>query len=80
MTDGPVVCCPLRYDTDVKEGDTLYFHHLVVLNEGQVLTGVDKHFLVRYDPEHTVNNQAIAYKCKDTEEIRPLGGCLFLST
>lgn len=78
VTDGPVVCSPLRYNTGVKEGDTLYFHHLVVLNEGQALTGVDKHFLVRYDPEHTVNNQAIAYKCKDTGEVRPLGGWALL--
>ena len=78
VTDGPVVCSPLRYNTGVKEGDTLYFHHLVVLNEGQVLTGVDKHFLVRYDPDHTVNNQAIAYKCKDTGEIIPLGGWALL--
>ena len=74
VTDGPVVCSPLRHDTGVKEGDTLYFHHLVVLNEGQVLTGHDDHFLVRYDPEHTVNNQAIAYKCKDTNVIQPLAG------
>jgi co-chaperonin GroES (HSP10) len=74
VTDGPVVCSPLRHDTGVKEGDTLYFHHLVVLNEGQVLTGEDKHFLVRYDPEYTVNNQAIAYKCQETGDIQPLAG------
>ena len=74
VTDGPVVCSPLRHKTGVKEGDTLYFHHLVVLNEGQVLTGHDNHFLVRYDPVHTVNNQAIAYKCKDTNVIQPLAG------
>ena len=74
VTDGPVVCSPLRFNTGVKEGDTLYFHHLVVLNEGQVLTGDDKHFVVRYDPVHTVNNQAIAYKCQETGEIQPLAG------
>ena len=78
VTDGPVVCSPLRHNTGVKEGDTLYFHHLVVLNEGQALTGVDKHFLVRYDPDYTVNNQAIAHKCKDTGEIKPLGGWALL--
>ncbi len=57
VTEGPVVCAPLRYDTGVEEGDTLYFHHLVVMNEGQVLTGHDNHYLVRFDPEHTINNQ-----------------------
>jgi len=51
----------------------LYFHHLVVINEGQVLTGEDNHYLVRYDPDHTINNQAIAHKSKDGE-IRPLCG------
>ena len=64
VTEGPVVCAPLRHETGVEEGDTLYFHHLVVVNEGQVLTGHDNHYLVRYDPSHTVNNQAIAYKNK----------------
>lgn len=43
VNEGPVVCSPIRYDTGVKEGDTLYFHHLVVMNEGQALTDHDKH-------------------------------------
>lgn len=64
VTEGPVVCAPLKHDTGVEEGDTLYFHHLVVVNEGQVLTGHDNHYLVRYDPAQTTNNQAIAYKNK----------------
>jgi len=74
ITEGPVVSAPAKYDTGVKKGDTLYFHHLVVLNEGQTLTGVDKHYLVYYDPDVAINNQAIAYKCQDTGEIRPLAG------
>ncbi len=78
VTEGPVVCSPLRHKTGVKEGDTLYFHHLVVLNDGQVLTGLDNNYLVRYDPTHTVNNQAIAYKCKDTGVIQPLAGWTLL--
>ena len=43
------------------------------MNEGQVLTGHDNHYLVRYDPEHTINNQAIAYKNKDGD-VKPLAG------
>ena len=74
ITEGPVVCSPLKYDTGVKKGDTLYFHHLVVVNEGQALTGEDNHYLVRYDDKHTINNQAIAYKCQETGEIKPLAG------
>ena len=74
VTEGPVVCTPEKFDTGVKVGDTLYFHHLVVLNEGQGLTGDDDNYVVRYDDVHTINNQAIAYKCKDTGEVRPLAG------
>jgi co-chaperonin GroES (HSP10) len=74
VTEGPVVCAPLKYDTGVKKGDTIYFHHLVVVNEGQALTGVDDHYLIYYDDKNTINNQAIAYKCKDTGEVKPLAG------
>lgn len=73
-TDAPVVAVPFKYETGVEPGDTLYFHHLVVMNEGQVLTGEDNNYLVRYDPDHAVNNQAIAYKKKGTNEIIPLKG------
>ena len=79
VTEGPVVCSPLKYDTGVEPGDTLYFHHLVVLNEGQVLTGHDKHFLVRYDDKHTINNQAIAYKSEKSGHIYTLGGWALLT-
>ena len=79
VTEGPVVCAPLKHDTGVEPGDTLYFHHLVVLNEGQVLTGHDKHFLVRYDSEHTINNQAIAYKSAKSGHIYTLGGWALLT-
>lgn len=78
VTEGPVVAVPFKYDTGVSVGDTLYFHHLVVMNNGQPLTGEDNHYLVRYNPEHTVNNQAIAYKNKKGE-ITPLGGWVLLT-
>ena len=69
-----VVSAPLKYDTGVKAGDTLYFHHLVVVNDGQPLTGEDNHYLVRFDPTATINNQAIAYKCQETGRVHPLAG------
>lgn len=78
VTEGPVVAAPFKYNTGVEEGDTLYFHHLVVMNDGQPLTGDDNHYLVRYNPDHTVNNQAIAYKNKKGE-ITPLGGWVLLT-
>jgi co-chaperonin GroES (HSP10) len=74
-----VVATPFKYDTGVEVGDTLYFHHLVVLNEGQPLTGIENNFLVRYNEEHAISNQAIAYKSKKDGEVRPLGGWAILS-
>jgi len=74
VTEGPVVASPIKHDTGVEVGDTLYFHHLVVMNEGQVLTGHEKHYLVRYDPNHTINNQAIAYKSAKSGHIYNLAG------
>lgn len=77
-TEAPVVAVPFKYDTGVEVGDTLYFHHLVVVNDGQPLTGEDDHYLVRYDPRATVNNQAIAYKSAKTGKVHPLGGWALL--
>ena len=79
-TEGPVVCVPFKYDTGVEEGDTLYFHHLVVLggdNNGQIFTEEDNTYIVNYDPKHAISNQAIAYKSKKDNKIRCLTGwCL----
>ena len=73
VTEGPVVASPFRFQTGVRPGDTLYFHHLVVMQGGQVLTGDDSHYIVKY-AEEAISNQAIAYKCQDTGEIKPLYG------
>ena len=79
-TEGPVVCVPFKYDTGVEEGDTLYFHHLVVMggdNNGQIFTDEDNTYIVRYHPKFAVNNQAIAYKSQKDGKIRCLTGwCL----
>ena len=73
-TEGEVVAVPHKYETGVEPGDTLYFHHLVVINEGQPLTGEDKNYTVKYSPDITINNQAIAYKSKRTSEVKTLAG------
>lgn len=77
-TEGEVKAVPHKYETGVKPGDTLYFHHLVVINEGQPLTGEDKSYLVKYSPDVTINNQAIAFKSKETGEIKTLAGWVLL--
>lgn len=73
VTEGPVIATPAKYKTPVKKGDTLYFHHLVVMQGGQKLTDIENSYFVKFDPEHAVNNQAIAYKNKKGK-ITPLDG------
>ena len=79
-TEGPVVCVPFKYDTGVEVGDTLYFHHLVVMggnNDGQIFTEEDNTYIVKYDPKFAIANQAIAYKSQKDGKIRCLTGwCL----
>lgn len=70
---------PAKYDTGVKPGDTLYFHHHVVIKGnglGQVIDG--DIYYVNYDPENSRNTQAYAYKCQDTGEIKLLSEWIFL--
>ena len=76
--EGPVISTPFKYDTGVEEGDTLYFHHHVVINGGQPLTGHENHYLIRWNEENTIANQAIACKKKGTDEVVPLGGWAIL--
>ena len=59
-TEAEVVSSPIKYKTGVKKGDTLYFHHLVVVNDGQPLTGIDDNYIVKCDPDYTIGNQAFA--------------------
>ena len=73
VTEGPVVCAPLKHDTGVEEGDTLYFHHLVVMNEGQVLTGHDNHYLVRYNPDQTSKQSGHSLQESKSGHIYSLG-------
>lgn len=73
VTEGPIISVPAKYDIGAQPGDTLYFHHLVVVNGGQGLMGEDDHYLVHYHPETATESQAIAYKNADGD-IVPLGG------
>ena len=73
VTEGPIISVPAKYDIGAQPGDTLYFHHLVVVNGGQGLLGEDDHYLVHYHPETATESQAIAYKNSEGD-IVPLGG------
>lgn len=73
VVEGPVVSVPQKYDTPVKVGDTLYFHHHVVINGGNAISDDPNHYWVRFDPDYCINNHAIAYKDSETGEIHCLG-------
>lgn len=65
ITKGEVVAIPKKYDTGVSIGDTLYFHHHVVVDKGQKFQYDDDAkdvYIVYYNPEDIRNSQAIAYK------------------
>lgn len=78
VNEGEVIATPYKYDTGVSVGDTLYFHHHVVINDGQPLTGHDDTYVVRYDHKHTVNSQAIAFK-DEYDQVFSLSGWVVLS-
>lgn len=77
-TEGEIVSTPIKHTTGASKGDTLYFHHLVVVNGGQVVSGSDTHYLVKCDPKYTINNQAIAFKDKKSGDINPIFGWVLL--
>lgn len=77
-TEGKVLATPIKFDTGVKSGDTLYFHHHVVINGGSPLNKEDKQYVVNYDEEHAAQNQAIAYKKGEEGKVYPLYGWALL--
>tara|TARA_R110002012_G_scaffold262581_1_gene444893 strand:- start:44 stop:619 length:576 start_codon:yes stop_codon:yes gene_type:complete len=79
VTQGEVVSTPHKFPTDVKPGDTLFFHHLVVINGGMPLEGYEGKYLVSYDPELALNSHAFAYQPQGTEEVYPLSTWSILS-
>ncbi len=75
-----VYTVPEKYDTAVKPGDTIYFHHHVVIsNNGKGQLVEDDIYFVRYDPYNSRSTQAYAYKSQDTGEIHLLSEWIFLT-
>lgn len=77
-TGGTIVSCPAKYETGAKPGDTLFFHHLVVMDKTQRISCGEKKYEVTYNPDTPISSQAIAYKSKDTGDITPLSGWVLL--
>lgn len=69
---GEVVSLPEKYDTPVKVGDTLFFHHLVVVDGGMPFDDREGEFLVSYDPDAMINCHAFAYTPQGVDDIIPL--------
>lgn len=81
INEGKIVSPPIKWDTGAKEGDTLYFHHHVVIQGGQKLFGndyTDKNYICMYDHDNIMANQAIAYKSQDDGEINVVGGWIIM--
>jgi co-chaperonin GroES (HSP10) len=76
VNEGEVVYTPYNYETAIESGDTIYFHHLVVINGGQKLPNYDDYYMVKFDPNAAINSQLIAYKKQD--EIVPMSGWAIL--
>jgi len=77
VMEGTVVGVPQKYNTGVEEGDTLYFHHHVVITP-QVVDQKHHLYQVLYDPNGGFASQAYAVKKKDTGEVLALGDWVFL--
>ena len=76
---GEVTSTPVKHDVDVKVGDTLFFHHHVVMSDALKIDvdGEDR-FIVGYDPVNTLSCHAIAYRSKKTGKLHMLVDWVFL--
>jgi len=78
--EAEILAVPEKYKTNAKVGDTLYFHHHVVIagngNGQKIEDGV---YVVRFDPDNSHYTQAYAFKCKDTGNIELLSEWIFLN-
>ena len=73
--EAEIVSVPVAWETGAKPGDTLYFHHHVVLDKR---AEIDKElYRVKFDPDGGYGSQAYAYK-GDDGEVKVLTGWVFL--
>lgn len=76
--EAEVVAVPEKYDTGVEVGDTLYFHHHVLIaGDGKRQRVKDDIYFVRFNPSNSQATQAYAYKNKDGD-VQLLSEWIFL--
>ena len=76
--EAEIVAVPEKYDTGAKVGDTLYFHHHVLIaGNGKRQRVQDDIYYVKYSPDNSNATQAYAYKNKDGD-VQLLSEWIFL--
>jgi len=78
VNEAEIISVPHRFSTGASPGDILYFHHHVVVNDGQPITGEEDTYMVKYS-EQAIESQAIAYRPANTKDVIPIGGWTVLS-
>ena len=74
---GEIKTAPMRGEHGAKPGDTLFFHHHVIMNVHMSMGGGD--YLCEYEPDSYHSPQhAIAYRSKETGEIHMLNDWVFV--
>ena len=77
VMEGEVVGVPEKYNTGVEIGDTLYFHHHVVITP-QSVDEKNHLYQVMYHPDGGFSSQSYAVKKKATGDIVALSDWVFL--
>ena len=78
--EAEIVAVPEKYKTNAKVGDTIYFHHHVVIaGDGRGQNLENDIYVVRFDPDNSHATQAYAFKSKDTGKIELLSDWIFLT-
>lgn len=76
--EAEIVAVPEKYDTGAKVGDTLYFHHHVLIaGNGKRQRVQDDIYYVKYSPDNSNATQAYAYKNEDGD-VQLLSEWIFL--
>jgi co-chaperonin GroES (HSP10) len=76
--EAEIVAVPLKYDTGAEVGDTLYFHHHVLIaGNGKRQRVQDDIYYVKFNPDNSQSTQAYAYKNKDGD-VQLLSEWIFL--
>jgi co-chaperonin GroES (HSP10) len=78
IMEAEIVAVPEKSNTGASVGDTLYFHHHVVLGDGQYLDKANDLYIVHYNEAEPLLSQSYAYKRKSDGEVILLQDWVFL--